>query len=154
MKDRSHEEAMIEVLRDDPKYAVALLNAVLEDGDESEITTTLRQMSAAFAEKRSVRDRPYDEVMIEVFRENPDHALALLNAILEDGDQEELMHFLPLISAAFGDAANPPRPVPADAPSAVSAIAATLRAIGLRLTVTPLPQGAFPRPPQLAESSV
>jgi len=45
---RSHEEAFIEEMRDDPAFAAEYLNAVLEDGDQQELMTTLRQIAQAF----------------------------------------------------------------------------------------------------------
>ena len=45
---RSHEEATIEELRDDPEYAAEYLNAVLEDGEQQELLLALRRMSKAF----------------------------------------------------------------------------------------------------------
>ena len=48
MKDREHDEAMAEVFRNDPAYAVELLNSILEDGDQGELLVTLRQMTKAF----------------------------------------------------------------------------------------------------------
>lgn len=45
---RSHREAKIESLRNDPIYAEAYLDAVLADGDQEEILSTLRDMTAAF----------------------------------------------------------------------------------------------------------
>lgn len=48
MKDRSHDEAMAELFRDDPAATVATLNAILADGDQGELLVTLRQMAKAF----------------------------------------------------------------------------------------------------------
>lgn len=48
MKDRAHDEAMAELFRDDPGYAVQMLNSILEDGDQNERLITLRQMTKAF----------------------------------------------------------------------------------------------------------
>lgn len=45
---RSHDEAAIEGLRDDPEYAVAYLNAILEDGDQQELLMALRRVAKAF----------------------------------------------------------------------------------------------------------
>ena len=45
MKDRSHDDAMVELFRDDP--AAATLNAILADGDQGELLVTLRQMAKA-----------------------------------------------------------------------------------------------------------
>lgn len=48
MRDRSHEDSMVEVLREDPVYAAQLLSRVLEDGDDEELQIALRQMAKAF----------------------------------------------------------------------------------------------------------
>lgn len=48
MKDRAHDDAMAEVFRTDPAYAVELLNSILEDGDQGELLIALRQMTKAF----------------------------------------------------------------------------------------------------------
>jgi DNA-binding phage protein len=48
MKDRTHDDAMAEVFRQDPTYAVDLLNSILEDGDQGELLIALRQMTQAF----------------------------------------------------------------------------------------------------------
>ncbi|ENG0237521.1 addiction module antidote protein [Burkholderia multivorans] len=48
MKDRTHDDAMAEVFRNDPAYAVDLLNSILEDGDQGELLIALRQMTKAF----------------------------------------------------------------------------------------------------------
>lgn len=37
MKDRSHDDAMVELSRDDPAVAAATLNAILADGDRGEL---------------------------------------------------------------------------------------------------------------------
>ena len=56
MRDRTHDEAMAEVFRDDPAYAVQLLNSILEDGDQSELLITLRQMTKAFGGVQTVAE--------------------------------------------------------------------------------------------------
>ena len=48
MRDRAHDDAMAEVFRKDPAYAVELLNNILEDGEQSEMLIALRQMTKAF----------------------------------------------------------------------------------------------------------
>ena len=48
MKDRAHDDAMAEVFRKDPAYAVELLNNILEDGEQGELLIALRQMTKAF----------------------------------------------------------------------------------------------------------
>ncbi|HCX4766803.1 TPA: addiction module antidote protein, partial [Escherichia coli] len=47
MKDRAHDTAMAEVFRNDPAYAVELLNSILEDGEQGELLIALRQMAEA-----------------------------------------------------------------------------------------------------------
>lgn len=54
MKDRSHDDAMAEVYREDPAYAVELLNAILADGEQGELLIALRQMTKAFGGVQSV----------------------------------------------------------------------------------------------------
>ena len=47
MRSRSHEEATIESFRNDPKFAADYLNTILEEGDQEELLTALRYLSAA-----------------------------------------------------------------------------------------------------------
>jgi probable addiction module antidote protein len=48
MKDQLHEDVMVEEFRNDPAYAISLINAILADGaDQGELLVTLRQMSKA-----------------------------------------------------------------------------------------------------------
>ena len=56
MKDRTHDEAMAEMLQEDPDYAVQLLNTILEDGDQSELLIALRQMAKAFGGVQTVAE--------------------------------------------------------------------------------------------------
>lgn len=48
MTDRAHDDAMAELLRDDPALAVAMLNNILADDDQGELLIALRQMTKAF----------------------------------------------------------------------------------------------------------
>jgi probable addiction module antidote protein len=57
MRDRSHDEAMAEMFRDDPAYALELLNAILEEGDQGELMITLRQMAKAFGGVQAVAEQ-------------------------------------------------------------------------------------------------
>lgn len=45
---RSHDDATVASLRDDPQFAAEYLNAVLEDGDQRELMLALRRMATAF----------------------------------------------------------------------------------------------------------
>lgn len=53
MKDCSHDEAMAELFRTDPSYAVELLAEVVRDGNADELAILERQLSTAFATKES-----------------------------------------------------------------------------------------------------
>lgn len=59
MKDRPHEEAMAELYREDPAYAVQLLNSILEDGDQSELLISLRQIAKAFGGVKAVAEQAH-----------------------------------------------------------------------------------------------
>jgi len=52
MKDRGHDEAMLELLQADPSYAATLLTEVVCDGDDDELAILERQLKAAFAIKQ------------------------------------------------------------------------------------------------------
>jgi len=56
MKDRAHDEAMAQMYREDPAYVVQVLNSILEDGDQSELLITLRQMAKAFGGVQTVAE--------------------------------------------------------------------------------------------------
>lgn len=47
MKDRHHDDAMAELLRDDPELAAAVLSAVDVDGDQTELVIIRRQAAKA-----------------------------------------------------------------------------------------------------------
>jgi probable addiction module antidote protein len=57
MKDRTHDEAMAEAYREDPAYAVRLLNSILEDGDQGEFLIALRQMAKAFGGVQAIAEQ-------------------------------------------------------------------------------------------------
>jgi probable addiction module antidote protein len=57
MKDRTHDEAMAEVYREDPAYAVRLLNSILDDGDQGEFLIALRQMAKAFGGVQAIAEQ-------------------------------------------------------------------------------------------------
>src|ERR1700684_2162568 len=57
MKDRLHDEAMAELFKQDPGYAVELLNGILEDGEQGELLIALRQMTKAFGGVQDVEEK-------------------------------------------------------------------------------------------------
>lgn len=57
MRDRTHDEAMAELLKEDPAYAVELLNSILEDGEQGELLIVLRQMAKAFGGVQNIAEK-------------------------------------------------------------------------------------------------
>lgn len=57
MKSRSHDEAMAELYRSDPAFALAVINDILRDDDQSELLIVLRHMTQAFGGVRAVAER-------------------------------------------------------------------------------------------------
>jgi len=86
--------------------------------------------------------------MAELYRRDPDYALQMLNAILEDGDQAELLVALRQMAKAFGGVSTVAerahlnvtqlyRTLSPDGNPALSSLSAILKAMGLRLAVKP-----------------
>ena len=59
MKDRKHDEAMADIYREDPVYALQLLNSILEDGDQGELLIALRQMAKAFGGMQAIAEQAH-----------------------------------------------------------------------------------------------
>jgi probable addiction module antidote protein len=57
MNDRTHDEAMAELFREDPAYAQQLLNDILKEGEQAELLIALRQMTKAFGGMQSVAEK-------------------------------------------------------------------------------------------------
>ncbi len=57
MRDISNDDAMAQVFRDDPAYAVELLNDILKDGDQGEVLIALRVMAKAVGGVQSVAEK-------------------------------------------------------------------------------------------------
>lgn len=96
-----------------------------------------------------MRSRPHDDAMAELYRGDPALALAVINDILADGDQAELLIVLRQMAQAFGGVQavaeqahlNPTQLYRTLSPKgnpALSSLSAILKAMGLRLAVTPL----------------
>lgn len=96
-----------------------------------------------------MRSRPHDDAMAELYRSDPALALAVINDILADGDQAELLIVLRQLAQAFGGVQavaeqarlNPTQLYRTLSPKgnpALSSLLAVLKAMGLRLAVTPL----------------
>ncbi|HXQ21566.1 MAG TPA: addiction module antidote protein [Candidatus Acidoferrales bacterium] len=93
--------------------------------------------------------RSHDEATVESFRKDPEFAAAYLDAILEDGDEGELLQALQRIAKAFGgvgEIANKAdlhaktlyRTLSSQGNPEMKTLVAVLRAMGLRLSVRPL----------------
>lgn len=100
---------------------------------------------------KSSISRSHEEATIESFRKDPTFAAEYLNSILEDGDQEELMLALRRLSKAFGgvqkladqaklNANTLYRTLSSKGNPELKSLRAVLRAMGMQLTVRPLPK--------------
>lgn len=85
MKDRTHDEAMAEVFRDDPAYAVELLNSILEEGEQGELLIALRQMAKAFGGVQGIAEKAElnPTQLYRTLSENGNPELKSLTAILK-----------------------------------------------------------------------
>jgi probable addiction module antidote protein len=84
-RDRSRDEAMAEGFQQDPAYAVALLNDILEDGEQGELLIALRQMTKAFGGVQSVAEKAHlnPTQLYRTLSEHGNPELASLAAILK-----------------------------------------------------------------------
>ena len=100
-----------------------------------------------------MRSRLHEEGMAELYRDDPELALEVINDILDDGDQAELLTVLRHLTQAFGGVQvvarharlNPTqlyRTLSPQGNPALSSLSAILKAMGLRLAVRPLSAGA------------
>jgi len=121
-------------------------------GDKaSQITDIAR----AVVHLKRVRDkimsqtRSIDESMAEIFRDDPNYAVELLNDVLEDGEPYELLIMLRQLTKAFGGVqavaeraeVNPTqlyRTLSAEGNPSLSTLTAVLKAVGLRLAIQPI----------------
>ncbi|MGH8480433.1 MAG: addiction module antidote protein [Gammaproteobacteria bacterium] len=93
--------------------------------------------------------RDHEEATIERFQRDPRFAAEYLNAVLEDGDQQELMTALRYLAKAFGgvsrlaeqaelNATTLYRTLSPQGNPELKSLAAILKAMGMRLAVQPL----------------
>ncbi|MBC2769831.1 DNA-binding protein [Pusillimonas minor] len=59
MKSKSHTDAMADLYRSDPALAFEVINAILEDGDQAELLTVLRQLTQAFGGVQAVAEQAH-----------------------------------------------------------------------------------------------
>jgi probable addiction module antidote protein len=93
--------------------------------------------------------RSHEAATVESFRKDPELAAEYLNAVLEDGDEKELMLALRRMSLAFGgvkglaqsaklNVTTLYRTLSPQGNPELRSLAALLKAMGLRLAVTPI----------------
>jgi probable addiction module antidote protein len=93
--------------------------------------------------------RNHDEATIASFRDDPDFAAEYLNAVLEDGDQQELLLALRRMAEAFGGVPKLAQTTNLNATSLyrtlsprgnpeLKSLRALLKAMGMRLAVQPV----------------
>ena len=93
--------------------------------------------------------RSHERATIESFRRNPQFAAEYLNAVLEDGDQDELMVALRRVATAFGGVGQVAEAADLNATTLyrtlsrrgtpeLKSLTAILKAMGLRIAVQPL----------------
>ncbi len=93
--------------------------------------------------------RSHEQASIEAFRADPEYAAEYLSAILEDGDQQEVMTALRRITQAFGgvpklaeqtelNATTLYRTLSPQGNPEMKTLTTMLKALGLRLSVTPI----------------
>ncbi len=93
--------------------------------------------------------RDHDEMVVEMFREDPEFAAEYLNQVLEDGDQKELMLALRRIAEAFGGVAQLAKKTNLHAKTLyrtlspqgnpeLKSLTALLKAMGMRIAVEPI----------------
>lgn len=98
---------------------------------------------------KSAASRSHEEATVESFRKDPQFAAEYLNAVLEDGDQEELLVALRRLSKAFGgvkklaadaelNATTLYRTLSPQGNPELKSLTALLRAMGMQLAVRPL----------------
>jgi probable addiction module antidote protein len=99
----------------------------------------------------SASSRSHEVATVESFRKDPQFAAEYLNAVLADGDQEEIMLALRRLSRAFGGVSKLAKEANLNATTLyrtlspkgnpeLKSLTALLRALGMQLAVRPLPQ--------------
>lgn len=85
MKSKAHDEAMAELYRQDPTFALAVINQILEDGDQAELLIMLRQMTQAFGGIQAVASQAHlnPTQLYRTLSPKGNPALSSLSAILK-----------------------------------------------------------------------
>ncbi len=85
MRSRAHDEAMAEMYRNDPALALDVINGILEDGDQAELLTVLRQLAQAFGGVQAVAEQAHlnPTQLYRTLSPKGNPALSSLTAILK-----------------------------------------------------------------------
>ena len=100
---------------------------------------------------KAAPSRSHETATVESFRKDPSYAAEYLNAVLADGDQEEVMLALRRLSKAFGGISKLAKETDLNATTLyrmlspkgnpeLKSLTVLLRALGMQLAVRPLPQ--------------
>jgi probable addiction module antidote protein len=101
------------------------------------------------AKQKSVPYRSHEEATVASFRDDPEFAAEYLNAVLEDGDQQELLLALRRMAEAFGgvpklaqstklNATTLYRTLSPQGNPELKSLRSLLKAMGMRLAVQPV----------------
>ena len=85
MKSKPNDEAMAELYREDPAFALGVINSILEDGDQAELLIVLRQMAQAFGGVQAVAEQAHlnPTQLYRTLSPKGNPALSSLSAILK-----------------------------------------------------------------------
>ncbi|WP_062365408.1 DNA-binding protein [Variovorax paradoxus] len=85
MKSKAHDDAMAELYRDDPAFALEVINAILEDGDPAELLIVLRQMAQVLGGIQAVAEQAHlnPTQLYRTLSPKGNPALSSLSAILK-----------------------------------------------------------------------
>lgn len=85
MKSKPNDEAMAELYREDPAFALDVINSILEDGDQAELLIVLRQMAQAFGGVQAMAEQAHlnPTQLYRTLSPKGNPALSSLSAILK-----------------------------------------------------------------------
>ena len=106
-------------------------------------------MTSKVTKAKTLPYRSHDEAAIASFRDDPEYAAEYLNAVLEDGDQQELLLALRRMAEAFGEVPKLAKTTNLNSTSLyrtlsprgnpeLKSLRALLKAMGMRLGVQPV----------------
>lgn len=112
------------------------------------ITNNAMTKSKTTTPKHASPSISHDELMVKMFRDDPEWAAVSLSEVLKDGTQEEFLRTLGHITSAFGGMSGVARTTKLNARSLyrtlsergnprLDTIIAILDAVGMRISVTP-----------------